>query len=246
LEPALERLEVHERLVGSEVLLSVADTGAGITPDVLSHVFDRFWQADSSTTRRVGGLGLGLALVRHIVELHGGTVEAASPGQGHGSTFTLRLPIEPVLQPKPDSDPPALAQAQAPIAGMLTGLRILVVDDEEDARDLIGMVLREAGAVVETSHSAADGFDVFRRFRPDVLVSDIGMAGEDGFSFVRRVRSLGAAEGGNVPALALTAFARAEDDAQALAAGFTKHVGKPVAPDRLVAALREVARPHHA
>jgi PAS domain S-box-containing protein len=235
------KIEVRERQLGSDVFLSVTDTGAGIAPDVLSHVFDRFWQADSSTTRRVGGLGLGLALVRHIVELHGGTVEAASAGQGKGATFTIRLPIEAVLQPKAEMDPPPLEQ-QALIAGMLTGLRILVVDDEEDARDLIGTVLREAGAVVETSHSAADGLAAFKRFRPDVLVSDIGMAGEDGFSFVRSVRSLGATEGGNVPALALTAFARAEDDAQALAAGFTKHVGKPVAPDRLVATLREVAR----
>ncbi|HEX5099583.1 MAG TPA: PAS domain S-box protein [Polyangiaceae bacterium] len=240
------KIEVRESQVGSNVVLSVTDTGAGIAPDVLSHVFDRFWQADSSTTRRVGGLGLGLALVRHIIELHGGAVEAASEGPGKGSTFTLRLPVEPVLQPKPDTEPPTMPEPQAAIAGMLTGLRILVVDDEEDARDLIGTVLREAGAVVETSHSAAEGLATFRRFRPDVLVSDIGMAGEDGFSLVRRVRALGASEGGNVPALALTAFARAEDDAQALAAGFTKHVGKPVKPDLLVATLREVARPHHA
>lgn len=240
------KIEVRESHVGSDVLLSVADTGAGIAPEVLSHVFDRFWQADSSTTRRVGGLGLGLALVRHIVELHGGVVEAASAGQGKGATFTMRLPIEAVLQPRPDSDPPVAPEPQAPTAGMLTGLRILVVDDEEDARELIGMILRDAGAVVETSHSAADGLAAFKRFRPDVLVSDIGMAGEDGFSFVRRVRSLGAAEGGNVPALALTAFARAEDNAQALAAGFTKHVGKPVTPDRLIATLCEVARPRPA
>jgi len=211
-------------------------------PDVLAHVFDRFWQADSSTTRRVGGLGLGLALVRHIVELHGGTVEAASPGLGKGATFTIRLPIQPVLRTKAESIPPTTAAPPAPIGGGLTGLRILVVDDEEDARDLIGTVLREAGAVVETSHSATEGLAAFKRFRPDILVSDIGMAGEDGFSLVRRVRSLGASEGGNVPALALTAFARAEDDAQALAAGFTKHVGKPVAPDLLVATLRELAR----
>ncbi|HWP05247.1 MAG TPA: PAS domain S-box protein [Polyangiaceae bacterium] len=236
------KIEVRESQVGHDIVISVADTGAGMGPDVLAHVFDRFWQADSSTTRRVGGLGLGLALVRHIVELHGGTVEAASPGLGKGATFTIRLPIQPVLRTKAESIPPTTAAPPAPIGGGLTGLRILVVDDEEDARDLIGTVLREAGAVVETSHSATEGLAAFKRFRPDILVSDIGMAGEDGFSLVRRVRSLGASEGGNVPALALTAFARAEDDAQALAAGFTKHVGKPVAPDLLVATLRELAR----
>jgi len=237
------KIEVREQQEAAELFLSVSDTGAGLAPEVLPHVFDRFWQADSSTTRRVGGLGLGLALVRHIVELHGGAVEAQSDGLGKGSTFTIRLPIQAVLRPRPDSEPPAGAETATPIAGTLTGLRILVVDDEEDARDLIGSVLRDAGAVVETSASAREGFEAFKLFRPDVLVSDIAMADEDGFSLMRRVRQLTAAEGGTVPALALTAFARAEDGAHALAAGFTRHVGKPIAPDRLVATLSEFGRP---
>jgi CheY-like chemotaxis protein/anti-sigma regulatory factor (Ser/Thr protein kinase) len=234
------RIEVRERQEGPNVFLTVSDTGLGIDPAFLPHIFDRFWQADSSTTRRIGGLGLGLALVRHIVELHGGAVDVQSEGRGKGSTFTVRLPIQAVLRSKPDTLPPDSPVSVAPIAGVLSGLRVLVVDDDDDARELIATVLKEADAIVETSGSAREALETFASFGPDVLVSDIGMADEDGFSLIRRIRALPAADGGNVPALALTAFARAEDSAHALAAGFTRHVGKPVMPDRLVLAVREL------
>ena len=238
--PAGGKIDVDERQEGSALLLSVADTGGGLAEEVLPHVFDRFWQADSSATRRVGGLGLGLALVRHIVELHGGTVAAHSAGLGQGSTFTIRLPVRAVFKTPADSEPPN-AETPPAIAGTLRGLRILVVDDEEDARDLIGSVLTEAGAVVETSRSAREGLAAFQRFRPDLLVSDIGMADEDGLSLMRRIRSLAGAHRRDVPALALTAFARAEDTTHALEAGFTKHAKKPIAPNELIATLRELA-----
>jgi signal transduction histidine kinase len=235
---------VREWQVGPELFLSVSDTGAGIAPEFLPHVFDRFWQADSSTTRRVGGLGLGLALVRHIVERHGGTVEVASEGVGRGATFTLRVPVQASQRPAPEawettSEPPHAL----PTKGLLAGLRILVVDDEEDARDVIACSLGEAGATVEAVGSALEALPRLASFHPHVLVSDIGMPGEDGFALLRRVRSLPDTATRDVPALALTAFARAEDRAQAIAAGFTAHLGKPVTPDTLVQRVRELARP---
>lgn len=223
----------------SSAVLSVTDTGKGIEPGFLPFVFERFKQADSSTTRRVGGLGLGLALVRHIVELHGGHVAAASDGVGKGAQFTITLPIRTVT-PKPAADDARRSQAAAQpaqAATALEGIRVLVVDDEPDALELISAVLAEAGAIVETARSAAEGIDVLKRARPDILISDIGMPDVDGFCFMRRVRALSAIEGGNVPSLALTAFAREEDRARALAAGYTSHIGKPVDPAALAAAV---------
>lgn len=233
------------RQEGSEVLVVVSDTGRGIDPAFLPVMFERFKQADSSATRRVGGLGLGLALVRHLVELHGGHVTAASEGPGKGATFTVTLPVRAVLPP----DPELRAPARTPASGLplsrrrsaLEGIRVLVVDDEADARDLVAAVLTYAGAQVETARSAAEGFEAFQRFRPDVLVSDIGMPDEDGFSFIRRIRDLPPAEGGETPSLALTAFAREQDRTQALGAGYTMHIGKPVNPEALAAAVADLS-----
>jgi PAS domain S-box-containing protein len=237
------RIEVLLRLVGSQVTCEVKDSGQGIDPMFLPFVFDRFRQADSSMSRRFGGLGLGLALVRHIVELHGGRVEAFSAGRGQGALFRIELPIRAV---SPSSRPASSEQRpQEPTVPQqevaLSGVRILVVDDEADARELVATVLMEAGAEVETAGSAAEGFELLKRFHADVLVSDVGMPDEDGFSFIRRIRALPPADGSRIPALALTAFARESDRAQALKAGFTAHVGKPVEPEVLAAAVSNLA-----
>jgi CheY-like chemotaxis protein len=225
--------------VDSTAALTVADTGGGIDPAFLPFVFDRFRQADSSTTRRVGGLGLGLALVRHIVELHGGAVSVTSEGLGKGSTFAMRLPIRAVAP----ADTPAPPSALPSQGRLLSGIRVLIVDDEEDARELLSEVVRQHGGIVESAPSAEAGFQAFQRFRPQVLVSDIGMPNEDGLSFMRRVRTQLPSQGGAVPSLALSAFARDEDRQRALAAGYTTHMGKPVEPGALAAAVAELVDP---
>jgi PAS domain S-box-containing protein len=225
----------------SKVVLTVSDSGRGIDPEFLPHVFERFKQGDSSIRRRVGGLGLGLALVRHIVELHGGQVAATSAGIGQGATFTVMLPIRAVLPPPADSPvPPPVAPLKSNGA-RLAGIRVLVVDDELDARDLVTTVLEMAGAEVECAASAAEGFDAFRRWHPDVLVSDIGMPEEDGYSLMRRIRALSPDEGSRTPSLALTAFAREEDRTRAIRSGFTTHIGKPVDPDALTLAVANLS-----
>jgi PAS domain S-box-containing protein len=237
---------VRIELVCSEAsaTLSVSDTGIGIDPDLLPYVFERFKQGDSSTTRRFGGLGLGLALVRHIAELHGGWVSATSAGRGRGSTFSITFPLQPAVQ-EPESralspDPPAVVENRA-IGGALRRVRVLLVEDDPDARELVGAILVEAGAVVKSVSSAAAAFDAFRTFHPQLLVSDIAMPDEDGYSLMRRVRALDPAQGGNVPSIALTAYTRTEDRTKALAAGFTTHIGKPVNPADLVAAIGNLA-----
>jgi PAS domain S-box-containing protein len=228
------------RQQASHAVLSVSDTGRGIEPEFLPFVFDRFKQADASTTRRFGGLGLGLALVRHIVELHGGLASAESAGLGKGSTFKVTLPVAALLPPTASE---TAASASGPVSerGLLRGIRVLVVDDEADARELLAAVLSEARAVVETAASAAEAFAALGRFQPHVVVSDIGMPEEDGYSFMRRVRALDAADGGGVPSIALSAYTRNEDRTKAAAAGFTTHIGKPVSPDGIVAAVQNLA-----
>ncbi len=237
------RIDVHVAQMGGRVEIAVADTGKGIDPEFLPHVFEQFRQADSTTTRRVGGLGLGMALVRHIVELHGGSVMATSPGIGMGSTFTIKLPVRALIPPSNGDSPPPppLKRSDPPVADRLRGVRILLVDDEIDGRDVVATVLLAQGAEVEMASSAVEGFAMFRRFHPDVVVSDIGMPDEDGYSFIRRIRSLPAAQGGRIPSLALTAFATEEDRMRALDAGFTSHVGKPVDPGTLVSALARLS-----
>jgi PAS domain S-box-containing protein len=232
------RIDIEQQ--GSIGVLSVSDTGIGLDPDFLPHVFERFKQADSKRTRRIGGLGLGLALVRHIVELHGGSVSVTSEGLGKGACFTVKLPIRAVL-PEGEllAQPPSSKDRRE--RSMLEGVRVLVVDDEPDARELVATVLNQAGAVVETARSAAEAYVAFRDFHPDVLVSDIGMPDEDGFSLMRRIRELPASDGGHVPSLALTAFAREEDRARSLRAGYTTHVGKPVNPNALTMAVANLS-----
>ncbi len=237
-------IRVSVRQEGSEVVIEVSDTGKGIEPEFLPLMFERFRQADSSTTRRFGGLGLGLALVRHIIELHGGKVSAKSEGLGKGATFTICLPIRAVSPTEIESalKSRAASSASGPTSSLIRpGMRVLVVDDEADARDLVATVLMEAGAQIETAASAAEGLAVFKRFHPHVLVTDIGMPEEDGFSFIRHIRALPAEEGGMTPSLALTAFARDQDRTKALSAGFTTHIGKPVDRDALVAAVGNLA-----
>lgn len=236
-------VEVRAQRRGSEIAISVADSGQGIKPDFLPHVFERFRQADGSTTRPQGGLGLGLAIVKNLVELHGGTVEAYSAGENQGSTFTILLPVAARSDHQsihrfnsPDGN------VSAPELGIesLSGLKVLVVDDEPDARDLLRRLLERRQATVFTAGSAIDGLQLLEQERPDVLVSDIGMPMVDGYEFMTQVRSLGADRGGDLPAIALTAFARAEDRARALRAGYTVHLPKPVEPANLIAIVASV------
>jgi PAS domain S-box-containing protein len=224
----------------SKVELIVTDTGRGIDAEFLPFVFDRFLQAESSTTRRYGGLGLGLAIVRHIVELHGGVVEAKSEGRDRGATFRVVIPVRALAATSdiPRNDPPPRL---TPTGRSLEGLRLLVVDDEIDGRELLSDVLSAAGAVVDSAGSVPGGFEAFRLFQPHILISDIGMPDEDGYSLIRRVRALPPDQGGGVPAIALTAYTRYQDRMKALASGFTTHVGKPVDPEELLFVIASLA-----
>jgi PAS domain S-box-containing protein len=232
------RVQVLLERVNSHLELSVIDTGEGIRPEFLPYVFDRFRQADASTTRRHGGLGLGLSIVRQLVELHGGSVAVKSDGPGQGSTFTVSLPLTVIHGfPKAEVErrPPRTAPASATSLEVeIKGVRVLVVDDEKDARDLLKRILEDFRAVVTAVKSADDAIEVLRGGRFDVLVSDIGMPGEDGYSLIKRVRSLSADCGGHIPAIALTAYARAEDRIKAVAAGFQMHIVKPVEARELI------------
>jgi PAS domain S-box-containing protein len=219
--------------------LTVSDTGRGIDPGFLPHVFDRFRQADSTSTRAQAGLGLGLAIVRHLVELHGGRVAADSPGEGLGSTFTIDLPLAAA------ADRPAVSVdgdgSAPPAPDALAGVRVLIVEDDADSRDLFAAVLAQHGGVPAVAATAREGLAMARRLRPDVLVCDIAMPGDDGFSVIREVRSWPAAEGGRLPAVALTAYARPEDRDRTLAAGFDLHLAKPVEPSDFVRAVGHLA-----
>lgn len=222
------------------VAVVVSDTGRGIEPEFLPFAFERFRQEDSSSSRSHGGLGLGLSIVRHLVEMHGGRVSAESEGIGKGSTFTIRLPVNAVAQPCRSDRPPAscsspLSSEVAP-NGHLGGLRVLVVDDEEDARDLLLTVLSRHGAVVMAAASTLDAMKALSDFRPDVLLSDIGMPEENGFALLSRVRR----EKPGLPAVALTAYARSEDVEEARIAGFNVHLAKPVDANDLVNVLRTI------
>jgi PAS domain S-box-containing protein len=233
---------------GSSLELSVADTGKGIDPSFLPFVFDRFKQGDASTTRRFGGLGLGLALVRHIVELHGGRVEASSQGLGRGATFRITLPIRAIAPRTAPAEKTSSSETSPPTSRALMklhGLRVLVVDDDADARELLRIALINAGGSVEVAESAAEAIEALRDFHPHVLISDIGMPGEDGYTLMERVRRLGAAEGGAIPSVALTAYTRAEDRRKALAAGFATHLAKPIEPDDLVSTVAHLGRARH-
>ncbi|MFP5287595.1 MAG: response regulator [Thermoanaerobaculia bacterium] len=224
--------------------IAVRDTGAGIRPDFLPYVFDRFRQAESSTTRQHGGLGLGLSIVRHLVELHGGTVAVESPGEGQGSTFTVRLPIRLGVEAGPLTERRQRPAEEVPdLVGsrLLAGLHVLVVDDEADTRELLVTALEQCGARVTAVPNVPDALASLDRTLPDVLLSDIGVPGEDGYSLIRKLRARSAELGGNVPAAALTAYARSEDRIRALSAGFQAHLAKPIDPAEVVATIAALA-----
>jgi len=236
---------VAVRRAGDRVEVEVRDTGVGLSPEALAHLFERFWQADASTSRRHGGLGLGLAIVRPLVELHGGNVTAASEGEGRGSVFTVSIPAgaagaapgevrdDAGKRIAGDRDQEPLAARDRP---SLAGLRVLLVDDEPEARSVLTAALRAYGARTESAASVREGLELVRSWRPHLVLSDIGMPGEDGYEFIRQLRQLRVGEGGGTPAVALTAYGRPEDRDRALAAGYRQHLTKPVTP----AALAEV------
>jgi signal transduction histidine kinase len=230
---------LSETREGGMVVLTVTDTGIGIEPQFLPHVFDRFRQQDPASTRKHGGLGLGLSIVRHIVELHGGTIEAHSEGVQRGSTFRVKVPLSPMASedPTPNGPQPRGSLADLPL---LDGIRVLVVDNEPDARGLVSAILESRGAEVTAVESAAEALEEIRKHRPDVLLSDIAMPGEDGYALIRKVRL--AASAPLLPAAAVTAFATAGDRAEALDAGYQAHLAKPIEPSELTAVVAALAR----
>ncbi|MEH2316241.1 PAS domain S-box protein [Nostoc sp.] len=231
------QVEISLESVGSQAELRVSDTGKGINPDFLPFVFDYFRQADGATTRKFGGLGLGLAIVRHIVELHGGTVKAESLGEEQGATFTVMLPLIKIhlnsqqIDRQPDDSPD------------LNGLKVLLVDDERDTRELIAFILEQSGAVVTQAASAVEALQVMPEFQPNLLLSDIGMPEIDGYMLIRQIRAMLPELGGQIPAIALTAYASEVDYQQAIAAGFGQHITKPVEPAKLLRAIANLISP---
>ncbi|MCK6589824.1 MAG: response regulator [Polyangiaceae bacterium] len=225
----------------AKAVVSVSDTGEGLDASVVPRVFDRFWQAEGVMNRKHGGLGLGLTLVRHIAELHGGTVRAESPGPGDGATFTVELPLPGRGEEREASGPTTPRPARSR-STRLDGLRVLLVEDEADARDLLVMMLEEHGAKVTAVSSAAEALAAMESAAPDVLVSDIAMPVIDGYALIRRIRSLESEHGAPIPAVALTAYARGEDRQSALEAGYQVHVPKPVDPEDLAAVLAKLTR----
>jgi CheY-like chemotaxis protein len=233
-------VEVRLECLNSSIQIQVTDRGQGIEPEFLPYVFDRFRQADSSATRSVGGLGLGMAIVRHLVELHGGTVKAESLGVDQGATFTVKIPLmvshSPEVSLDPNLEPVSPTREEGLLLdnpGVLKGLRVLVVDDEADARLLCTTILEECGAEVTAVATASEAFNLIKQSQPDVLVSDIGMPHEDGYTLIAQVRALKAEQGGQIPAIALTAYARESDRTKVLLAGFQQHLPKPVKPAEL-------------
>jgi PAS domain S-box-containing protein len=238
------KIQVLLERVNSHIEVAVIDSGIGIAPEFLPHVFERFRQADSSTTRQYGGLGLGLAISRHLVELHGGTIRAKSPGIGHGTSMIVSLPVTALhdAHESPlgeDSAPKSQTDSQCPPD--MAGLTVLAVDDEPDSLAMVAKVLESCGCTVLTAANVADALGLLRSARPDVLVTDIGMPGQDGYALIKEVRSLPLAAGGKTPAVALTAFARSEDRRRVIMAGFQMHLAKPAERDELIAVVASVA-----
>ena len=237
--PTGGRVSLDLRIVESLVEVQVADTGAGIDGEFLPRVFDRFRQADSTTSRAHGGLGLGLSIAKQLVEAHKGTIEAASAGKGHGATFTVRLPAAGRAS---DAFPAEVRQAAARVdvpdaETRLDGLRVLVVDDEADAREVMAQTLETYGASVELAESAHEALEILEHLRVDVLLADIAMPDEDGFALIRNVRASSVPGVSTIPAAAVTAFTREEHRQHALTAGFQMHLGKPFQPAELVRAV---------
>jgi PAS domain S-box-containing protein len=239
--PAGGHVKVVLSRTGDRVEIVVSDSGQGIPAHVLPYVFDRFRQWDSSSTRAHSGLGLGLALVKHLTELHRGTVSAESAGEGKGSTFKVTLPVTVTAGMLP-AQPPDIAGLPLTNGARLDRLRVLAVDDDADALELAATILAGAGATVKTCRSAADALATLQGWRPDVLVSDIDMPGEDGYSLIRKVRALDAFRGGRTPAVALTALGRVEDRARSLSSGYSMHIPKPVDPEEFTTIVASVAR----
>jgi signal transduction histidine kinase/CheY-like chemotaxis protein len=240
------QVEVRLERTSSHLEISVTDSGAGIEPEFLPYVFDRFRQADGSTRRQHGGLGLGLSIVRHLVELHGGTVGAASPGEDSGATFTVSLPLMNAsrLDTQAEGSPGGPSGARAVAVewpDRIEGLKILVVDDEADTLELLKLSLEQCGAQITTATSSAEALSILAREMPDVIVSDIGMPFEDGYEFIRKVRALPAERGGRIPAVALTAYATAQDRLRVLRSGYQMHITKPVELAELTAIVSSVA-----
>lgn len=240
------RVQVRLERVNSHIEIVVTDTGVGIKAEFLPHVFDRFRQADQATTRQHGGLGLGLAIVRHLVELHGGTIQAESQGEDQGATFTVRLPVIPVYQ-KEDLAERVHPAARDTLVSFecpenLNGVKILVVDDESDTRELLRVGLNHCGADVLIAGSAKEALEAIEKARPEILISDIGMPDEDGYELIKKIRALPARKGGKTPAIALTAYARTEDRLRALRSGYQMHVPKPVELAELVAVITSLVQ----
>lgn len=248
------RIDVHLRRTDSHAVISVQDSGEGIDPDFLPHVFDPFRQADASKARIHKGLGLGLSIVSHIAQAHGGTVSVVSAGKGQGATFSMTLPIMPFTRGEAAGAPSGAIAARdedewpivLPKKDALTGLTILAVDDHRPTLDLLTFVLTSAGATVISAMNASDACRLLVHSRPDVVLSDIGLPDEDGLAFIARVRALPAAEGGEVPAIALTAYVRQDDRDKVLSSGFQRYLAKPVEPIVLISSILDVASAAHA
>ncbi|HEY8186706.1 MAG TPA: ATP-binding protein, partial [Pyrinomonadaceae bacterium] len=243
--PERGRVEIRLKTVGSHARITVSDTGKGISAEFLPYVFEGFRQADSTTAREYGGLGLGLAIVRHLVELHGGTVHTESQGEGKGATFSVDLPFMAIREDPDEGKPEYRRVGRDWLSGLpsaLQGLRVLVVEDEADSRETIMAVLTQGGAEVRTSASAREALEVLQQWKPDVLMSDIGMPNEDGFALIQKVRALTEERGGRIPAAALTAYVKKEDRKLVLAAGYQMHVTKPVGPAELINAVANLSK----
>jgi signal transduction histidine kinase/ActR/RegA family two-component response regulator len=234
-----------------QIEITVSDTGIGIEPKFLPHVFDRFRQADASSTREYGGLGIGLAIVRHIIEMHGGSVSASSPGKGQGAAFNIRLPLISATRMSQLANAVNAANAERSRPGApppkdrmsfenghrLDGVRALLVEDNLDTLEMLKFIFAESGAEVIAAASVDEALDSLDRFKPDVLISDIAMPDRDGYDLIREIRSREPEQGGKIPAVAVTAYARAEDRVRVLAAGFQMHIAKPIDPDELIAVV---------
>ncbi|MFE1745945.1 ATP-binding protein [Coleofasciculus sp. H7-2] len=243
--PSGGRVEIKLDCTGSYAQMEVSDTGKGIEADFLPYVFERFRQADSTSTRSQTGLGLGLAIVRHLTELHGGTVCVDSPGEGQGAIFTVQLPLiirSELKRLRTEQESPLSPQSSSVFSTVLEGLQVLVVDDEADSRDFLAIALEQYGARVTAVASAQEALEALEQVKPNVLVSDIGMPDEDGYTLIRKIRAMTPEQGGQIPAAALTAYARSEDSERAISAGFQRHIPKPVEAAVLAATIASLAR----